>query len=724
LHLVSVAVALAAWPAVPQRAAAALATVGSVSNSIPPGGGNFAGPLVIGISDFGSLSISSGPALVVTGGSNIVVGDTADGIGVINLTGFNSNLTTTNDVVIGNAGTGSVALNSFAKVTLSDDLFLGVSAGSSGSLFVDALGTQMDIGDSAIVGQASTALVQVTAGGHVTADDTVIGQSAGGDGRIVVSGHDSLWRQTNSMTIGDAGRGDLQVLTQGRTENTNVVMGNAATAVGLALINGTGSVWETTGFMNIGVQGIATLRVFEGARATNTTTARLATAAGGEGHVEVSGLSSLWAVGGAVTVGEAGYGTVKVGSGARVTSAAVTLADNSGSRGEVLVDGVDTLWEATGAIIIGDAGEGRMTLSNSGRFATTGAVTVTALGELVLAAGRIETGAAGVTNNGLVRGSGRMVGQLANTAAGELRTETGDTLVVTGNFVNSGLANLQGGEVEVLGSATNGGDIDVANGVLRFNLGLNNNNVGQLAITAGQTDVFGAVTNAAGGQIVVGAEARAVFHDAVTQNGQFVLMPGANALLLENLSLSATSSLSFALAGDDPATDVARMEIAGPASALGTLQVSLADNFQPELGDSFQVLTAAGGLSGTFASPSLPALGAGLAWDLDYNPTSLVLNVVAGQPADFNGDGFVNSADLIAWKNGYGASSGAAKSAGDSDGDGDVDGRDFMAWQRGFGAAPPATSAGSAVPEPCGWALSAAVLAGLFSRREVFRGNR
>ncbi len=64
--------------------------------------------------------------------------------------------------------------------------------------------------------------------------------------------------------------------------------------------------------------------------------------------------------------------------------------------------------------------------------------------------------------------------------------------------------------------------------------------------------------------------------------------------------------------------------------------------------------------------------------------------------ADFNGDGFVNAADLSSWKLGFGTSPDAATSQGDADHDGDVDGADFLQWQRQITT----SGAVAAAPEP------------------------
>lgn len=51
--------------------------------------------------------------------------------------------------------------------------------------------------------------------------------------------------------------------------------------------------------------------------------------------------------------------------------------------------------------------------------------------------------------------------------------------------------------------------------------------------------------------------------------------------------------------------------------------------FIPEIGDSFTVLTATGGVSGTFASTAFPPLPAGRAWGISYLANSVRLNVLA-----------------------------------------------------------------------------------------------
>ncbi len=90
-------------------------------------------------------------------------------------------------------------------------------------------------------------------------------------------------------------------------------------------------------------------------------------------------------------------------------------------------------------------------------------------------------------------------------------------------------------------------------------------------------------------------------------------------------------------------------------------------------------------------------------------------------PADFDGNGMVNSADLAIWRNNYGSTT-ATKPTGDANGDGNADGADFLIWQRNLGATS-GVAAQSAIPEPASAALSAvagiALALGLRRRRAV-----
>lgn len=117
----------------------------------------------------------------------------------------------------------------------------------------------------------------------------------------------------------------------------------------------------------------------------------------------------------------------------------------------------------------------------------------------------------------------------------------------------------------------------------------------------------------------------------------------------------------------------------------GTLKVEGIDGFSPEVGDSFTVLNAAGGVSGEFAVLDLPTLS-GMQWYVEYSSLSVTLNVILG--ADFNADGSINGADYLVWQRGLGSIGQTDNSLGDADGNGVVDSQDLSIWRDQFGTSP------------------------------------
>ena len=71
-----------------------------------------------------------------------------------------------------------------------------------------------------------------------------------------------------------------------------------------------------------------------------------------------------------------------------------------------------------------------------------------------------------------------------------------------------------------------------------------------------------------------------------------------------------------------------------------------------QFGDSFGFLASQLGTGGMFASLDLPALAPGLSWAINPGNVTNFLIVVATNPidGDYNGDGVVDAADYVKWR--------------------------------------------------------------------------
>ena len=218
-----------------------------------------------------------------------------------------------------------------------------------------------------------------------------------------------------------------------------------------------------------------------------------------------------------------------------------------------------------------------------------------------------------------------------------------------------------------------------------------------------------------GGTVVVDSAVNPVGQLSLGAAGSGTLMvAGSGVVDVDgNFSQSATGSLAIEILGDSLG-QFGRIDVLEDADLDGSLDVTLGGPFQPDAGDSFQILSADARV-GVFDTVDLPGLAAGLVWRVDYQATAVSLDVLFS--ADFNGDGTVDCDDLADWQTGYGSLS-AEHSDGDADGDGDVDGQDFLIWQTqdGFSAQ---LSSVVHIPEPAAvfLALSSTLFMLIFSNR-------
>lgn len=334
---------------------------------------------------------------------------------------------------------------------------------------------------------------------------------------------------------------------------------------------------------------------------------------------------------------------------------------------------------------------------------------------------------------GILIAAGRVDSSLVNAATGTIRIEQSNTLSASTALFNAGLVQLQGGQMDVGGNLTISatGNV-VGRGVI--DVGGTLTNSGDLAFSNGQTDIFGDVNNQATGRVLVSGNSDVTFWDDVVHTGvAFNVSVGSSATFFgtagfgvtgggdvffegditpgsspgletfeANVFLSSLSDLEIEIAGPTKGTDYDSLAIDLSASVSGGLTVSLLD-YTPSLGETFEIITADGGVSGAFSSEQFPSFDPALTFHTFYGANSVTLAVTPALPGDYNADGTVNLADYTVWRDSLGAV--GVGLAADGDFSGGVDASDYQTWKNNFGASLPVIPSTASVPEPAAWCL-------------------
>lgn len=296
-------------------------------------------------------------------------------------------------------------------------------------------------------------------------------------------------------------------------------------------------------------------------------------------------------------------------------------------------------------------------------------------------------------------------------------TKTGTSQVVlAGNNTFRGSLNVLGGEVKLTAS----NPVTVPIGAITGAAGIYVGSGGTFSMDSGLVSVPIIDRSSGGGFQFTGGELRVTdfIGDLTNQGGSY--SPGASAgvnTISGNYSQSA-GKLIMEAASATAGSGYDVLSVSGTTQLGGTLQFKLLNGYWPAPGENFEFLRSTGGISGTFAATDFPHVP-GRSWRLEYEPNSLRLFVEAGPaslPGDYNGDGVVNAADYVVWRNSVGA---AFNHAADGDQNGVVDQNDYLLWRSRFGtiAASATGTAASTVPEPAGATLALlAILAGCCRR--------
>jgi T5SS/PEP-CTERM-associated repeat protein len=404
-------------------------------------------------------------------------------------------------------------------------------------------------------------------------------------------------------------------------------------------------------------------------------------------------------------VGISGIGSLAIEQGGVVDTMRLQIGALSGAHGDVLVDGAGSTLQVRGPLSVGSqAGIGELVISDGGVVNAIQTPMTNALnGRVVLNDGLLRTNM--LTNEGVISGSGeiQILSSSALSLAGRIQANAGERLLISGmsgTLQNVGSIAALGGEIEIRRAINNSrqgpltpGEIILHNGTLRVGSaqkeGIQFANAGLIAAIGGENHLHGRIQSVttpptATPEIAITNNSVMIFHDDVSlQSGMMTVFAGSKAIVLEDLALASGSQLLANISGSNVDTAYGVIEVVGNLQLGGQARVVLSDGFLPSAGDSFQLLTSHGGISGELSLGDMPTLPDGLMWDLDIGATEVKLNVVSAPAGDYNANGVVDAADYVVWRKALGQS--GSNLAADGNRDGVVDTFDYTIWRSRIG---------------------------------------
>jgi autotransporter-associated beta strand protein/T5SS/PEP-CTERM-associated repeat protein len=307
-------------------------------------------------------------------------------------------LSNSSGVVVGIRGTGALNLDG-GSLTNTFFATIGQIAGSVGTVTVSS-GTWANSGDL-FVGSSGTGTLNVT-GGLVTNVNSTVGVN--GFGTATVSG--GTWANSGSLTVGESGTGSISV-TGGLVTSVNSTLGFFAGSVGTATVSS--GTLANSGNLAVGVSGTGTLDI------------------SGSGVVSVGGTLSQGTYG---TINLNSGGTLQIGVGGTTGVLGVSTLTNNGTLIFNRSDAPTYSGIISGTGAVRKQGDGTLTLSGSSTY--TGATAVD--GGTMLVNGQLGDTAVTVNANGLLGGTGTILGGVTVASSGTLSPGNSTGVLTVGSL--------------------------------------------------------------------------------------------------------------------------------------------------------------------------------------------------------------------------------------------------------------------------------------------------
>ncbi|HEY4075504.1 MAG TPA: autotransporter domain-containing protein [Rhizomicrobium sp.] len=584
----------------------------------------------------GMVTISGGGTATNMGLTSIAT--VASATGTVTVTGTGSTLTSADVLTVGDAGTGTLNVLDNGSVSAAPAalignqqgslgtlnvgsgggfqtpmLVLGDMAGSTGTATITDVGSTVNVAQSLIVGASGAGTVSILNGGSVNADTVYLGHDASGTGTITVSDAGSKLTSASDVYVGKDGTGSLTIQNGGMVTDNDGTIGENVGSTGAASVTGAGSTWNSSDQLVIGANGNGTLAISAGG-GVNDAIGGLAGAVDTVGSAVVDGVGSAWNSTSFMAIGEFGNATLTIQNGGAVTDYTASVGLLPGSVGTVIVTGAGSTWTTATSVILGgtdlipvpNGGTGILTISQ-GATVSAGSVVIADL------PGSVSALNIGADAASAAAGAGTLDTPTVTFGAGTGTinfNHTSDSYTFAAPISGSGTINQIAGTT-FLSADSSGftGPTNVTGGALHVNGSLTNSVV---TVSSGGTlagnGVVGRVMAGAGANIAPGNSI-----GTLSVNGDY------------NQASGSTYQAQIASNGQSD-----RLNISGTATiASGAILNISKTDAGPYMPDTkYTVLTAAGGVTGTYTVAGDIAQTAFSAVTASYDANDVYLTIV------------------------------------------------------------------------------------------------
>jgi hypothetical protein len=285
---------------------------------------------------------------------------------------------------------------------------------------------------------------------------------------------------------------------------------------------------------------------------------------------------------------------------------------------------IGTLSVAKGSIL--DITQGPF-LNFSGTTLTGGTYLVT--GTLQFDNANIVTNSANITLSGQIVNQNSLNALLNfanNSSRGKFTLSGNQNLTTAGTFTNAGkLTVSKGSTFTVGGSSTNymqSGGTTTLDGTLAVPVGGLANITGGILQGAGALPAAPTISGSMSLGNASGAAGTFIVGDSIKKSGVISVT--------NNYTQLATGAVDVQIGGTTAGTRYSQVNITGKATLSGTLNIAIINAFKPTVGQTFTILNASTGITGTFSTVNGTSIDSTKHFSVSYNPTTVMLTVAAG----------------------------------------------------------------------------------------------